>query len=108
MLRTVGRFVEYAYSGEYTVPEPDIVQLPTDSRELEDTFKSTVVMAEPAKDDDWAMFGNGKKSKKVKKKLTASPWGAEFDVIEESILEPMEAGQSITIAISSTAEQQKR
>lgn len=61
---TVMRFIEYAYSGDYTVPDLDIVQLPTDSKELQEAFKS-----KPSSrwgEDDWAW--SAKKGKKDKRK----------------------------------------
>lgn len=53
---TILRFIEYAYTGDYTVPEPDIVQLSTDSQELERAFTVN-------SDDPWG-FSSVKKSKK--------------------------------------------
>lgn len=38
---TVMRFIEFAYSGDYSVPEPDVVQLENDSEELQVAFKSS-------------------------------------------------------------------
>jgi len=63
---TVMRFIEYAYSGDYTVPDPDIVQLPTDSKELQEAFNSEQLGT--AEEDDWALPVTGKKNKKDRKK----------------------------------------
>jgi len=64
---TVMRFIEYAYRGDYTVPNPDYLQLATDPKELQEAF---VGNRNPALDDgdDWAIPSTSKKDKKKKKK----------------------------------------
>lgn len=46
---TVMRFIEFAYSGDYSVLEPDVVQLENDSEDLQVAFKSSSATETKAK-----------------------------------------------------------
>ena len=85
----VRRFIEYAYTGDYTHPNPDVVQLPADSKELQEAFKST---SSPRCDEyEWAVPSRmAKKDPKKKNKASAVDfglWEAEAEVVADA-LEP--------------------
>lgn len=65
---TVMRFLEYIYSGDYTVPDPDIVQLSTDSTEPQEAFVPKALMAP---EDDWAVPFTGKREKEKEERFCA-------------------------------------
>lgn len=88
---TVMRFIEYAYSGDYTVPNPDIVQLSTDSKELQEAFKSDI--SPGLEEDEWAVSTT--KSKKDKKKKRSSTTFGEWYVPSSKLdLEPVVEAES--------------
>ena len=84
----VGRFIEYAYTGDYTHPNPDVVRLPADSKELQEAFKST---SSPRCDEhEWAVPSKMAKEDQKKNKASAVDfdlWEAEAEVVADA-LEP--------------------
>lgn len=96
---TVLRFLEYAYSGDYTVPDPDIVQPSTDSKELQEAFVPQTSMA---LGDEWAVPVSGKKDKKKKKRTSMLEYTLEGDLspdhqssLKESVTEAVQHVQGI-------------
>lgn len=115
---TVMRFIEYTYSGDYSVPDPDVVQLPDDSRELEDAFKSTLSPpTSPVPNDDfgWGISSSSRKSKKDKKKkrtvfaeegpcVEPEPYGYARPATPEDLMPPEEHLYTQGISVNKPAE----
>lgn len=83
---TVMRFIEYAYTGDYTTPDPDIVQLPTDPRELQEAFETKSSLLP---EDEWGISKKSKKDKKTKRSTGVIDWGLASPV-EEPVTELQE------------------
>ena len=93
---TVMRFIQYAYSGDYTVPDPDIVQLSTDSNELKEAF---MTRTSAAPEDESSVYHVSKKGKKKKKKHSFA-WNTEPIEAEPVEADPVEA-ESVEAILSS-------
>lgn len=92
---TVMRFIEYAYTGDYTTPDPDIVQLPTDPKELQEAFETKSSLLP---EDEWTSF---KKDKKDRKKSRRS---AVTEVIDRGLASPIE--EPVTVLEEAESEQE--
>ncbi|KAK5080484.1 hypothetical protein LTR05_008595 [Lithohypha guttulata] len=64
-----------------TVPDPDIVQLSTDSTEPQEAFVPKALMAP---EDDWAVPFTGKREKKKKKRDSVLEWSSGRDLSTEN------------------------
>lgn len=101
---TVMRFLEYIYTNDYAVPDPVVLQLPSDTKYVAEAFllnkdgltRSNEVQ-EPTIADDLERAVPTRKSKKDKKKRR-SVWYEEEPIpvaVEESELEPEVAAEEI-------------
>lgn len=79
---TVERFIEYAYRGDYTVPNPDYLQLADNPKELQVAF---VGNGDPVLEngDSWALPSMSKKDRMKKKKRAPSPLPDEIETLDE-------------------------
>jgi len=79
---TVMRFIEYAYTGDYTVPEPEVLQLPTDTKFVVEAFTRAPVSGADVGEGDKLL-----KRRKAKKNLWYNDIVPEAEAYAE-VVEP--------------------
>lgn len=92
---TVMRFIEYAYSGDYTAPDPDLAQLPVEPGEVEvPAAPAFSPVPSPVLDhvpddivEDWAAPTLSKRGKKDKKKRRSLTFADEEEPLYEAAIE---------------------
>lgn len=98
---TFVRFVEYMYTNDYSVPDPVIVQMTSDSASEngQDGIEETAAVDEPQPtpihEDDWSfgMLSSKKDAKKKKKASKSNPWHMEEVPVEDAPIPELEYPQ---------------
>lgn len=88
---TFVRFVEYMYTNDYSVPDPVIVQMASDStfengqHGIEET---AAAQPTPTHEDDWSfgMMSSKKDKKRMKKASKGNPWYMEEEPVQEAAI----------------------
>jgi len=98
---TFVRFVEYMYTNDYSVPDPIIVQMASDSTfengrdGIEETAAADEPQPAPIHEDNWSfeLLSSKKDMKKKKKASKGNPWRIEEAPVEEVPAFPAEPSE---------------